>query len=79
MRPPQLYHITVQGHLDAAAAAWFEGWAVTHWSDGTTTLTGVVPDQAALHGRLNAVFALGLTLLAVQRQVEDRPLPQPLP
>ncbi len=76
--PPTTYQITVQGHLDAAAAAWFDGWTVTHAPNGTTTLSGLAPDQAALHGRLNAVFALGLTLLEVRRQGEDGPLPPSL-
>ena len=35
--------------------------------DGDTVLCGFLPDQAALHGVLGQVEALGLELLAVNR------------
>ena len=35
--------------------------------NGDTTLTGEVTDQAALHGLINRVRDLGLTLVAVER------------
>jgi hypothetical protein len=35
---------------------------------GETVLTGVLPDQAALHGVLTQIEALGLELLAVCRE-----------
>ena len=37
----------------------------THRSDGTTTLTGEVEDQAELHGLLKKVRDLGLPLISV--------------
>jgi hypothetical protein len=38
---------------------------VTHEANGTTTLSGSVADQAALHGLLIKVRDLGLELIAV--------------
>jgi hypothetical protein len=35
--------------------------------DGSTCLRGDLPDQAALHGLLNKIRDLGMTLLSVQR------------
>jgi len=34
---------------------------------GETRIHGAIADQAALHGILNRIFDLGLTLLSVQR------------
>jgi hypothetical protein len=39
---------------------------MTHEEDGTTSLAGVVADQAELHGLLTKVRDLGVTLLSVQ-------------
>jgi hypothetical protein len=36
-------------------------------ADRTTTLSGRVPDQAALHGLLEKIRDLGLVLIAVER------------
>ena len=60
-----LYSIRIQGHLDLSWSAWFDGLMMTHHANGETTLTGPVRDQAALHGILNRLFGLNLTLIAV--------------
>jgi hypothetical protein len=65
------YEILVQGHLDARWAAWFDGLCLTHQSDGTTLIQGVVVDQAALHGLIGKVRDLGLPLIAVSRRREQ--------
>lgn len=62
---PGLYEVRLKGHLDARWAAWFEGLSLIHESDGTTLLSGLVADQAALHGLLRRVRDLGLPLLSV--------------
>ena len=62
---PVRYEIRVKGHLDGRWAAWFDGLALSHRSDGTTVLRGPVADQAALHGLLSRVRDLGLPLIAV--------------
>ena len=59
------YEIRLKGHLDTRWAAWFDGLALSHDSDGTTIIHGPVADQAALHGLLQKVRDLGLPLLSV--------------
>jgi hypothetical protein len=64
---PAHYEIRIKGHLDARWADRFDGLSFTHESDGTTTLSGPVVDQAALHGLLRRVRDLGMPLLSVVR------------
>jgi hypothetical protein len=59
------YEIRIEGHLETRWAAWFDGLALTHETDGTTVLHGPVVDQAALHGLLQKVRDLGLPLVSV--------------
>jgi len=59
------YQVRVAGHLDDHWADWFGGLALAHDSDGTTSLTGLVSDQAELHGLLAKVRDLGVTLISV--------------
>jgi hypothetical protein len=59
------YEIRVRGHLDTRWAAWFEGMSLTRAADGTTTLKGVVADQAALHGLLQRLRDLGVPLISI--------------
>jgi len=59
------YQIKLKGHLEESWADWFDGLTFTHENDGTTTLTGEVVDQAALHGLLKKIRDLGLPLLSV--------------
>ncbi len=61
----RIYNIQLQGHLDSRWAVWFDGLTMGHEEDGTTVLTGPIPDQAALHGLLAKVRDLGIPLLAV--------------
>lgn len=70
---PGRYEIRVKDLLDARWAAWFEGLSVTHASDGTTILSGLVVDQAALHGLLRKVRDLGLPLVSVTRVEREQP------
>ena len=62
---PGRYEIRLKGHLDARWADRFEGLSFTQESDGTTTLSGPVVDQAALYGLLRQVRDLGLPLVSV--------------
>jgi hypothetical protein len=61
------YQIRVRGHLDSRWSEWFDGLDLAREANGDTTLTGPVRDQAALHGLLNRVRDLNLTLIAVRR------------
>lgn len=69
---PQAYEIRLKGHLDHRWAEWFEGLEVTLEDEGETLLTGLLADQAALHGLLRRVRDLGLPLLSVKRMGPSR-------
>lgn len=64
MTAPRQYELTVVGHLDERWSEWFDGLAVRSGDDGTSTLTGLVADQAQLHGILARVRDVGVTLLS---------------
>jgi len=82
MNAPQLndpvdtdrYEIRLEGQLDQRWTDWFEGFTLTNESDGTTTLTGHVIDQAALHGLLRRISDLGVTLLSVNTVAAPPPI-----
>jgi hypothetical protein len=59
------YEVRIDGHLGDHWSGWFEGLSLSHGSDGTMTLRGVM-DQAALHGLLARVRDLGITLISVK-------------
>ena len=61
------YEIRIQGQLHARWAAWFDGWSLTNDNGGTTVISGLVLDQAALHGLLQKVRDIGLPLISVQQ------------
>lgn len=58
--------IRVGGHLDEDWAEWLGEMKLAHQPDGTTTLTGSLPDQAALFGLLVKLRDLGVPLLGVE-------------
>jgi hypothetical protein len=60
-----IYDIRIAGHLDKNWAEWFDGLTITNLDNGTTQLSGDLVDQAALHGTLNKVRNLNLTLMSV--------------
>jgi hypothetical protein len=62
-----IYEIRLKEHLDNWWADRFAGFVVSYTEDGTTLLTGPIPDQAALHGLLIKVRDLGLTILSLAR------------
>lgn len=64
-REARRYEIRIEGHLDTRWAAWFEGMSLIHAPDGTTALSGMVADQAALHGLLQKLRDLGVPLISV--------------
>ena len=59
------YEIQVKGYLDARWNELFEGMNIA-WQDNITTISGVVADQAALHGLLARVRDYGLVLLSIR-------------
>jgi hypothetical protein len=60
------YELRIHGHLGETILGAFEG-LTAETRGGDTVLTGVVRDQAALHGLLAQVAALGLELLELRR------------
>jgi hypothetical protein len=64
---PVVYQIRIKGHLGRRWTDWFEGLTITQENNGETILTGLVADQAALHGVLRKVRDLGTPLISVTR------------
>jgi hypothetical protein len=62
---PEYYEIKIKGHLDPCWSDWFGGLNVTHLEGGETLLAGTLPDQTALHGLLERIRDLNLTLISV--------------
>src|SRR5436305_12075882 len=62
---PALYQIRLKGHLSPQWATYFDGFTLTNGENGEALLTGVITDQAALHGVLAKIRDLGLPLLSV--------------
>lgn len=68
---PKQYRIRLKGHLDNRWSDWFESMAISS-RGGETILAGPVADQAALHGLLNRIRDLNLTLLSLERLYPDQ-------
>ncbi len=82
---PEYYEIKIKGQLDQQWSEWFAGLKITHLEGNETLLSGLLPDQAALHGLLERVRDLNLKLISVtsgyppirnsnERQDESLPL-----
>jgi hypothetical protein len=74
MNQPAVYRIQVQGCLPEHWRDYFGQLnAAADVQDGetVTTLWGAVADQAALHGLLQALYAVGLPILLVQVQNQE--------
>jgi hypothetical protein len=75
-RWPAHYEIRVEGVLDGRWSAWFQGLRIEN-QDDKTILSGTLPDQPALHGILDKVRDLGLTIITVRRlpseQLDEEP------
>src|SRR6266540_6529788 len=65
-RSPRRYEIVVRGQLGETLRHAFRG-LETEQRVQDTVLRGLIPDQAALHGVLAQVEALGLELLDLRR------------
>lgn len=73
---PARYEVRVEGVLDGRWSEWFEGLHLQNQS-GETILSGTLPDQPALHGILDKVRDLGLTIITVRRLPPEQPGEQP--
>lgn len=65
MNDETTYTIRVHGHLDDHWSPRLADLALIHNEDGTTTLTGVLADQAQLHGVLARLRDISAVLLDV--------------
>lgn len=73
---PTQYVIRVRGVLSDRLLTAFPGLR-SRAERGDTVLEGTLPDQAALHGVLAQIEALGLALLEVRRSRRRRSRPTP--
>lgn len=62
---PAHYELRLNGHIDTDWAEWFEGLTSSTQADGTTLVSGLLADQAALHGLIRRVGDLGISLISV--------------
>ena len=67
MNLPMIYQIRVKDHIDDEWAEWFAPLQIVNEPNGEAIFTGPVRDQSELHGLIDKIFNLNLTLLAVNR------------
>jgi hypothetical protein len=65
------YEIRVAGVLDSRWATWFNGLRISGQGE-ESVISGLIADQAALHGLLTKIGDLGLSLISVRR-LDSRP------
>jgi hypothetical protein len=61
----EYYEIKIRGHLDPGWSDWFMGLKFTYLEGNETLVSGLLPDQAALHGLLERIRDLNLTLISI--------------
>ncbi|MBN2049651.1 MAG: hypothetical protein JW760_04345 [Spirochaetales bacterium] len=59
--------IIIEGHLEPEWIEWFGDLSVHYDNSDNTVITGNVPDQPALHGILDHIRDLNLTLISVNQ------------
>lgn len=67
-----IWEIKIKGRLEERWGEWFERLVFTHEDDGTTTLSGPLPDQAALYRILLKIRDLNLSLISVTQNESDQ-------
>lgn len=72
----KVYEFKIQGYLDSRWTDWFGDQFVAIQEENYTLLTGMVADQAALHGLLKKVRDLGVPLISVVPLGSDKILPR---
>jgi hypothetical protein len=68
---PAIYRIELDGTIDQSILTWFDDMILSTESSEegktTSTLVGLIADQAALHGLLNRIYTLGFLVISVTR------------
>ena len=64
---PEYYEIRLKGHLDPHWLDWFDGLELKHLEGDQTLLSGLLPDQTALHSLLNRIRDLNMPLISVKQ------------
>jgi uncharacterized protein YbjT (DUF2867 family) len=62
---PEYYEIKIKGQLDQRWSEWFAGLKLTQLEGDVTLLSGLLPDQSALHGLLERIRDFNLILISV--------------
>jgi hypothetical protein len=62
---PEYYEIKIKGHFDSRWSERFAGLKLTYLEADETLLSGMLPDQAALHGLLELIRDLNIILVSV--------------
>ncbi len=76
---PEYCEIKVRGQLGQYWSEWFSGMELTPLGDDVCLLSGVLPDQAALHGLLERIRDLNLALVSVTSRSSAHEVSDPSP
>lgn len=71
---PAYYEFRVRGRLSPQSESWFQGMEIAvdeSVKPVQSIIRGYIEDQAALYGLISRIRDLGLTLLSVQRIIEE--------
>ena len=66
-----IYQIKIKGYLDLHWTDWLGGLEITHDAQGNSLLTGLLPDQSALHGVLVQIRDLGMPIISLSSQPDS--------
>ena len=67
-----IYQIRIQGQINESWSDWLGGLTITRQPDGETLLAGPIVDQAALHGIMDRLYAMNLSILSVVQVKSDQ-------
>lgn len=62
---PEYCEIKIKGRFDPRWSVWFAGLQVADLEEDQTLLSGLLPDQSALHGLLERIRDLNISLVSV--------------
>ena len=61
------YEIIIRDHLETYWTNYFEGWTIKNLENGKVLLSKTNVDQASLHGVLDKILNLNLSILLVKK------------